>query len=129
MRSSQIRFSLHQWPAFQSSSFHISLSSCGGLFKEYDVIHCEEIYKYRITKAYKQCISDRACQPERKFAALQNAKLRNPKVRTCRTTFGRHVLGNRLPRLLNSLYQFSFQLESNTFKTVLSFLASKHLVT
>lgn len=105
------------------------------LFEKYNVMPFEKMYNFRLAKAYKQELKGkhvfltelanlkRNCQPYK----TRNCEIWT--VKTCRTTYGRHTLGNRLPRLLNALYEFNFQLESNTFNAIRSFLANNYIDT
>lgn len=105
------------------------------LFEKYNVMPFEKIYNYRLTKSYQQEIKgkhvfltelaklNRNSQPYK----TRNCEIWN--VKTCRTTFGRYMLGNRLPRLLNALHELNFQLESNTLKTMRTFLTSNSIIT
>lgn len=85
-----------------------------------------QMYDFILSKKYKQDIKN--CNPFLK--QLADLVLNQPKyntrknemwnVRTFRTTYGLQSLGNKLPRLLNELWDKEIDLEKVTFKQLRS---------
>lgn len=106
------------------------LHSTSQFFLKYKIIPIINLPDYALCRAYKREITRNTCFIQtlanlQKREQAYETRSRDPwKITTYRTTYGLHTLENRLPRLLNSLFQANIFFPEATVKELIAHFLS-----